>query len=336
MKAYLEYRPSGTLRNSHIVATGSKLPVTRIEHDRYSTIVNTHAVEVEMADITPEQRSVLVGAGEVKYEIFVGKLAGAPKVSTPSDIPAIWHDTTSQRQWDTIPTVSEWLAEAQAEREAAEMLLPELRAAQAKWFARRTEEIRTRIEGATSPTSLWELKPEELRSLADSGIDTTAYRSMISEWETKTLPELSARQAESNRRAEEYTERQRIEAEAAKAQAEADKLAWCAAHGSPHLAQAVAAGYDCTRLYATERAAVEYPGYVLDYKNNAEWTSRSCPTAKALTEALAVNGEVVWLKEPPRSANPDPEDYWDDSETYPCEAVVISSFLGKYNLIREI
>lgn len=336
MKAYLEYRPSDALWNSHIVATGNKLPRTRIEQDRYNTLINCYAIEVEMADLTPEQRAVLVGAGEVKYEIFVGKLAGAPKVATPSNIPASWHDTTSQRQWDTIPTVSEWLAEAQSERETAEVLLPELRAAQAKWFARRTEEIRTRIEQATSPTSLWELKAEELRGLADSGIDTTAYRAMIQAWETQTLPELTRRQAEANRRTEEYKERQRIEAEAAKDLAEADKLTWCAAHGSPHLAQAVAAGYDCTRLYATERAALEHPAYTLDFKKNADWTSRSCPTAKALTEALAVNGEVVWLKEPPRSANSDPEDYWDDSETYPCEAVVISSFLGKYNLICEI
>lgn len=233
--------------------------------------------------------------------------------------------------------MAEWLAEAKAEQEAADKLLPGLRAAQTKWFTERLETTKDRIQKATSPSAaLWPPKNSELKTLHSAGIDTSAFDALMVEWESVILPALKEQEANSKRLTEERKERKRAEAEAAEAQAEADKLAWCAVHGSPHLAQAVAAGYDCTRLYATERADSEHPGYVLDYRNNAEWKGRSCPTPKALTEALAVRGEVVWLTEAPRTENPDPEDYWDDSETYPCEAVVIRGFLGRYDLIRAI
>lgn len=153
---------------------------------------------------------------------------------------------------------------------------------------------------------------------------------------SRKMAERIEREREEKQRQDADRERREADREAAKAQAEAEKLAWVNAHGSDHLRTAVNAGYDCTRLYATERATSEHPGYILDYKNNAEWKGRSCPSPKALAEALAVGGEVVWLTEPPRTENPDPKDRWDDSETHPCEAVVIRGFLGKYDLVKTI
>lgn len=333
MKAYLEYRPSEFLHNNHLIATGEKLPATKVVVDRYTTVVNFHAIEVEMTELSAVQRAVLVTAGEVKFECFVGKLRGKPSISTTSGIPNIWFDVAKQRLFYTVPTVVDWLGEVRNEQDAANELLPDLRAAQAKWFAGKNADLKSRIESATSATtSLWPIDAIELKDLQWAGINTNEYEAMLVEWESTIQPALKEQDAEIKRRSDEYNEQKRIAAEAAKAQAEADKLAWCAAHGTPHLAQAVATGYDCTRLYATERAALEHPAYTLDYKNNGEWKDRSCPGKAALAEALAVGGEVVWMTEPPRYDSNNAQDEWFDFE--PREAVVIRGFLGKYDLVR--
>jgi len=141
-----------------------------------------------------------------------------------------------------------------------------------------------------------------------------------------------AEQREAEARNEAYEAQRKADAEAeakAKAQREADKLGWVAAHGSSHLRAAVAAGYDCQRLYVTERAAVEYPGFVVDFDDRASWKARSCPSEAALAFALAHEGEVVWLTAPPREH--------DDYEPYEArEAVVVRGYLGKYDLVCEM
>lgn len=156
-------------------------------------------------------------------------------------------------------------------------------------------------------------------------------RRALSQRKAQSAEKRKQEEAENERRNAEERERR----EAAKAQAEADKLAWCKAHGSNHLRTAVENGYDCARLYATERAAVEHPGFTLDFDNAAEWKSRSCPSPEALSIALGVEGEVVWLTAPAKNEEPSAEDYgyWAD-EYEPCEAVVIRNFLGKYDLVR--
>ena len=112
----------------------------------------------------------------------------------------------------------------------------------------------------------------------------------------------------------------------AKAQREAEKLAWVHAHGSAFLQQAVSAGYDCQRRYVEERAAHEHPGFVVDWEDRAEWRSRSCPSEAALALALAVGGDVVWLTRAPVD---EPEEYWE-----PGEAVVLRGYLGAYDLVK--
>lgn len=114
---------------------------------------------------------------------------------------------------------------------------------------------------------------------------------------------------------------------AEKAQRETEKAAWIAELGSAHLQKAFAAGYNSQRQYVTERAAIEFPGYAIDFDDNAGWKARSFPSAAALTEAERVKGEVVWLtSESTRS-----EDWEEDEER---EAVVIQGYLGKYDLIK--
>lgn len=99
------------------------------------------------------------------------------------------------------------------------------------------------------------------------------------------------RRAAEERYNAERRERARLEREAF----EAARAVWVAEHGSAHLRRAVEAGYDCTRLYLTERAALEYPDYTLDFDDHAKWESRCCPSEEALAEAEARKGQVVWL-----------------------------------------
>lgn len=142
-------------------------------------------------------------------------------------------------------------------------------------------------------------------------------------------------QAEDVRR-HENNKRSRQREEAAKAQREQERADWIEAHGSDHLRAAVAAGYDCQRQYASERAALEHPGYEVDFNDQARWKSRSCPSEDALAEELRVRAheeataEVVWLTRAPQSV---PVDGWEE-DWQEREAVVISGWLGKYDLIR--
>lgn len=107
--------------------------------------------------------------------------------------------------------------------------------------------------------------------------------------------------------------------------AEAAKVAWIEANGSDHLRRAIAGGYDCQRQYVTERAALEHPGFVVNFDGTADWRSRACPSPAALSLAEQTGGTVVWLT---RGMDED-----DDGGR---EVVVITGFLGKHGLIREI
>jgi hypothetical protein len=120
-----------------------------------------------------------------------------------------------------------------------------------------------------------------------------------------------------------------------KAQREADKRTWIEVWGSDHLKRAcLDEGFNCQRLYVTERAAREAPGFQVDFHGNARWNERSCPTGDALDaldEARSLNlGEprIVWL-----TFGPDSEDEIEHLEQ---EAVVIRDYLGRYDLIRIV
>lgn len=109
-----------------------------------------------------------------------------------------------------------------------------------------------------------------------------------------------------------------------------EKVDWISVNGSDHLKKAYAAGYDCQRKYVQERAAIEFPGFAIDFDDNAEWTSRSCPSMAALEEAEKhkdADAEIVWITQ---RHDYDPEDYETPAGE---EAVVIREYLGKYDLI---
>lgn len=129
-------------------------------------------------------------------------------------------------------------------------------------------------------------------------------------------------------------EQQREQAAAAeKAQREADKRAWIEAHGSDHLRRAyLKHSHDCQRLYVHERANAEYPGYLIDFDDTANWRDRSCPSQSALDEAERVGGQVYWMT---RWPNTDSDIELHDLNQSEAEVVVVR-FLKRYDLIKVI
>ncbi|MDP3062343.1 MAG: hypothetical protein Q8O40_03870 [Chloroflexota bacterium] len=111
----------------------------------------------------------------------------------------------------------------------------------------------------------------------------------------------------------------------------AQRAAWIEPNGSSRLKKALAAGYDCQRLYLEERATMEMPGFTL--APNAKWEERVDPTEEALdlvaslTLAEGMTATVVWLTDDGKEA-----DY--DARFEPCEVVLVQGWLGKYDLIH--
>jgi hypothetical protein len=121
---------------------------------------------------------------------------------------------------------------------------------------------------------------------------------------------------------------------------------WIAQSGSPRLRLAHDRGYKVNRLYALERAAVEFPGFYVDTSEAAEWRERTDPTAEALdaegkvVDHLARYGDsrltcrIVWLTTPPR-------DLRDRLKGLPRpfrsqEALLVRRFLGRYDLLMPV
>jgi hypothetical protein len=118
--------------------------------------------------------------------------------------------------------------------------------------------------------------------------------------------------------------------------ARAARTAWIAAHGSDYLKRATAAGHDCGRLYWIERAALEYPGYVLDYERNHEAKSRSCPSLKALDERDAIHAahpgvkaRIEWLTDAPLSRKRTEREPFEE-----CEGIVVDDVAYERCLVK--
>lgn len=143
----------------------------------------------------------------------------------------------------------------------------------------------------------------------------------------------------------EREQRERAEAERKEKQ-RAEKIAWAAQFGSDHLQRALAAGHSCDRKYRVERAAVEYPGFTLDYENNAGTKDRACPSVEALDArdaALAAHPdatcEIVWLAAPALDSKPqadDEEDFEDDAAFEEREALVVKDPRYNHDLVKEL
>lgn len=135
-------------------------------------------------------------------------------------------------------------------------------------------------------------------------------------------------EVDDKRKAAELRAQNEAEEERKKEAREREQQEWIEQYGSPRLRKAVAASYNCQRLYVTERAAVEYPSFIVDFDDEADWKERRGPSEVALDLAAQYEkASVVWLTHPV---------CWPDEEWQPREAVVLRGFLGKYDLVQEL
>ncbi|MEQ6359441.1 hypothetical protein V7D15_06990 [Thermoanaerobacter thermohydrosulfuricus] len=158
------------------------------------------------------------------------------------------------------------------------------------------------------------------------------YEIKLREFEENILPKLISEEKEKLQKKilEEQIEKEKKEKELK------EKKEWIEKYGSEYLRKAFSARFDCQRLYVQERAAKEFPDFILDFDNQVEWKERSCPSVEALNEMLDLrekgyNAKVVWLTWIPADLVGEDEDCYEFEEK---EAVVIENYLGKYTLIK--
>jgi hypothetical protein len=127
---------------------------------------------------------------------------------------------------------------------------------------------------------------------------------------------------------------------------EEDRGEWIKIYGSRRLQMAAARRYEINRLYAIERAALEFPGAWVDTGRDCRWRERANPTEDALLLEDAVHGHmqalglalshrVVWVHEWPRAA----VDHISENTPYlPAadEALRIHDWLGRWDLFLSV
>lgn len=122
---------------------------------------------------------------------------------------------------------------------------------------------------------------------------------------------------------------------------------WIARNGSRRLQLASARAYKINRLYARERARMEFPAAWVDTGSKAKWAERLTPTEDALTveteyaELIQLRGEgdrysprVVWLTEFP----PDLRRWIEHNDWYVegTETVIVEEYLDRYTLLLPV
>lgn len=167
-----------------------------------------------------------------------------------------------------------------------------------------------------------ELQPELEKALVE-------YRARV-EKEEKDKEE---RKAESEKRSA-AIEASNIKRDEEKKQREQEKRDWILKHGSQYLKDCLELNVKANKEYVFERAGIEFPGYVVDYSDDARWDDKVSPSKEALKElkglrAKKVESEIVWLKDRYFTES---NDY--DNNPTPCEAVMIHNYLGKYDLVK--
>jgi hypothetical protein len=296
----------------------------------------TQTVEVDTETLAPADRAVLIQCKEYPRDTW--SLPQAPGEIREYRDTASATDVTAQ--YDAPLTAAQWISEASRIIAVQTTSKVEVAAAQARIDARRKPEVQAAVD--TVIAHIHDLIARRLdygiwpdgRVIFDEkharglGIDLTEFSSARTAYDAM-VKAVRAEKDDAEKAAK-----------AAKAEA---KLSWCAEFGSDRLRRASAAGYDCGRLYAIERAAKEAPGFVLDYQNEAEWKNRACPSLAALNAEDAATklnlGEpqVVWLtKAPVAQKVSDVEQDFDESEFEACEAVVIRGYLGALDLVKAL
>ena len=305
----VQFSPTAQARASHAAATGVIL----------DSVVERR---LDLGDFSAEQRA--------RFLALLGLPNNDAKYLLCNPVPGVFRSGDAYIHPSVPQEPAGFLALAEAFAAHRDQVLARVAAEDAARELRREQERREQL--ARHLTSL-----DKLEAMGDDDLAALGGERVIPL--PMDLPdEVRARTERIRARAKELAAAREVaEAEtAAQARAErrAVRAAWIAAHGSAYLKRAVGAGYNCQRRYVSERAALELPGFRVDFDREADWSDRSCPSEERLERALALAqaghaAEVVWLTREPG----DPAERWDPDE--PREAVVITGYLGRYQLIEE-
>ena len=326
MLVELKYQVSEGFKQTHLIETGNRFP-------------SNPSLEVELTELTPERREVIVRCGLDDIGIEIPRIVrgvdlhgyGGPKFDE------VWE----RGEFDGPPTVEQWLGRASERLAQRAEFEPILAAAIAEKKA--AEDARKR-RAAELTEAYKALKAEWLPRIAEmsEGEANQPLPADIRQMEAE-MKEVGATFYGASISDEQSGRWRRLRDERVKAETHAAKSAWIEAHGSDQLRRGFERGHDCGRLYTLERAASEAPGFIVDYCDGAAWKDRSCPSNRALdaaelAEALGIGDvKIVWLTEPPIETKHSRDDYGYDYEPFEaCEAVVISGYLGKYDLVKQI
>lgn len=258
----------------------------------------TVTLTVPIAELSREARATLVHAGA--------------SFRDPG-----WDYALNQWEVEAVPTTpAEWEDLCAAYR-------AEVASVKEERQAKRARDLRSALDtlAALESQPIEDIGGTYLLPLLPSGPEP-AYQEFL---ERHTL---LATAIEEHRRAKEEAA-QRRDAEQQQRQ-QADRAAWIAAHGSARLQRATAAGYPCKRQYIVERAALECPGFVVDFQDESAWEELACPSEAALDcmDAHQEHGaRAVWLT---LLSGP----LYQDEGFEPQEAVVIEGYLGAYTLLK--
>lgn len=324
MLVKLQYKPSEALYKSHLIATGERLK------DAF--------LSVELTTLTPEQRAVIIRSDFNSYNSEASYLSLVTGVDV-KHYGGPQFTTESSPELDAIPTVEEWIAIAGKALASRDKFQPELDAILAERRQvkeardKRLAEVQSQYKALQSewlPRIEKMTEAEANQPLPENVCNVEAELSKF--MNGKIWNEIGAAK---------FSRWRSLHDERVKSEALAVKADWISEHGSDHLKRAIEKGHDCQRKYVIERAAIEAPGYVVDFENAADWKERTCPSLSALNEAdkaeaLGIgDAEIVWLTDEPRSSKRSAADCYED-EFQACEAVIIHNYLDKYNLIKSL
>lgn len=127
---------------------------------------------------------------------------------------------------------------------------------------------------------------------------------------------------------------------------------WAEEHGSDRLRLGIEDGFRMTAVYLEERLAAEFPGFFAwsERKQKKRWKARVGPTEIALRgrrevqEKLDAAGsdleaEIVWMVDPPEEMRASwwgSQEYDDDDDCGPAEAIIVDGWLDRYVLIGPV
>ncbi len=297
---------SNQYRQEQLIATGKALPQT----------VNK---ELPLAHLSPDSRRILVLLNPSLVDDMSLTLPKIP--STGYDKQEEWYapfEPQTPEEWGQLLTA---FGQARSEREEQNKLirLQKLH----NYIAKMEHDLQATLAVLYQETSVDPVYEQfgELYQKAQTLLAQIQERYAAAEAENKRVVQAEAKVKDADK--------QRLARE---------KAEWIRAHGSKALRERFDAGYDCQRAYVVERAMHEYPSYTVDFNNEAEWKTRSCPGDVAFAEAQRVGGTVVFLTKQASDTIPqnDYEHEYGAEPFEPSEAVVISGYLGKYTLVRQM